>query len=64
MEREIELSDYSNSFMFLKVVVWEVLNIKEGFLAESQIPGEESLYHYFKNRRRQHAGIVLQGLVL
>ena len=50
--------------MFLKVVVWEVLNIKEGFLAESQIPGEEKFYHYFKNRRRQHAGIVLQGLVL
>ena len=50
--------------MFLKVVVWEVLNIKEGFLAESQIPGEERLYHYFKNRRHQHAGIVLQGLVL
>ena len=53
MERErweeIESSDYSNSFMFLKVVVWEVLNIKEGFLAESQILGEEKLYHYFKN---------------
>ena len=31
--------------MSLKVVVWEVPDIKKGFLAESQIPGEEGLYH-------------------
>ena len=30
--------------MSLKVVVWEVPDIKKGFLAESQIPGEEGLY--------------------
>ena len=26
------------------VVVWEVPDIKKGFLAESQVPGEEGLY--------------------
>ncbi|XP_019852827.1 PREDICTED: DNA-directed RNA polymerase I subunit RPA1 isoform X2 [Amphimedon queenslandica] len=39
-----------------KVVVWEVPDIKKGFLAESQVPGEEGLY------RLKTEGVNMQEL--
>ena len=36
--------DFPNFMLCFKVVVWEVPDIKKGFLAESQVPGEEGLY--------------------